>query len=47
MLAIKINGIEFLVNNKLSVLEACLFAGIYIPCFCYNENLSIAECVLI
>ena len=42
MLAIKINGIEFLVNNKLSVLEACLFAGIYIPRFCYNENLSIA-----
>jgi NADH-quinone oxidoreductase chain G len=42
MLSIKINGLEFLVNNKLSVLEACSFAGIYIPRFCYNENLSIA-----
>ena len=42
MLSIKINGLEFLVNNKLSVLEVCSFAGIYIPRFCYNENLSIA-----
>lgn len=42
MVRIKINNIEFLVNSKLSVLEACQLVGIHVPRFCYHETLSIA-----
>ena len=42
MLKIKVNHINFLVNNKLSVLEACSLVGLQIPRFCYHEILSVA-----
>ncbi len=42
MINININNIEFIVKSNFSVLEACKFAGILIPRFCYYENLSIA-----
>jgi len=42
MVLIKINGITFLTSPNISILEACLFVGIFIPRFCYHENLSIA-----
>ena len=42
MILIKINGVTFLTNPNISILEACLFVGIFIPRFCYQETLSIA-----
>ena len=42
MVNIKINNIEFLVKENMSVLEACKYVGIQIPRFCYHETLSVA-----
>jgi len=42
MIKIKINSLEFLVKNEISVLEACKYVGITIPRFCYHETLSVA-----
>ena len=42
MIKIKINSINFLVDSKLTVLEACHFIGIHVPRFCYHEMLSVA-----
>ena len=42
MIKIKINNLEFLVKNEISVLEACKYVGITIPRFCYHETLSVA-----
>jgi NADH-quinone oxidoreductase chain G len=42
MIKIEINGLEFLVKQNLSVLEACKYVGITIPRFCYHETLSVA-----
>jgi len=42
MIIIKINNLEFLVKENISVLEACKYVGITIPRFCYHETLSIA-----
>ena len=42
MINIKINNLEFLVKDNISVLEACKYVGITIPRFCYHETLSIA-----
>lgn len=42
MINVKINQINFIVKDTLSILEVCRFVGIRIPRFCYHENLSIA-----
>lgn len=42
MLQIEINGLYFLVNPNLSVLEACQYVGIVIPRFCYHETLALS-----
>lgn len=42
MISIKINDIEFLIRSNISVLEACKYAGITIPRFCYHEILSVS-----
>ena len=42
MITIKINNLEFLVKENMSVLEACKYVGIQIPRFCYHETLSVA-----
>jgi NADH-quinone oxidoreductase chain G len=42
MISIKINDLKFLVKPEISILEACKYAGITIPRFCYHETLSIA-----
>ena len=39
---IKINGISFVVDSKLSILQACEYANIDIPRFCFHEQLSVA-----
>ena len=44
-LKFKINDINFtlsLINSQITILEACLNNGIYIPHFCYNKYLMIA-----
>lgn len=42
MFKIYINNRFYYTRKKLSILEACKFAGIKIPRFCYHENLSVA-----
>jgi NADH-quinone oxidoreductase chain G len=42
MILIKINDFEFLVKQNISILEACKYAGIHIPRFCYHEMLSVS-----
>lgn len=42
MYLIQINGLEYLIKQKLSVLEACKSLGYTIPRFCYHESLSIS-----
>lgn len=42
MVKVDINGLEFLVKNNISVLEACKIVGIFLPRFCYHESLSVA-----
>ncbi len=42
MISIKINDFEFLVRPNISVLDACKYAGINVPRFCYHETLSIS-----
>lgn len=42
MINIKINDFEFLVKPHISILDACKYAGINIPRFCYHETLSIS-----
>jgi NADH-quinone oxidoreductase chain G len=42
MTFLKINGFELSVKSGISVLEACKYAGIHIPRFCYHEKLSVA-----
>jgi len=42
MINIKINDLDFLVRENISVLEACKYVGITIPRFCYHEMLSVS-----
>ena len=42
MLKVEINDIDFFVQTGVSILEACEFVGIYVPRFCYYQNLSVA-----
>ena len=42
MTSVKINDIEFLIRSNISILEACKYAGINIPRFCYHEILSVS-----
>ena len=42
MINIKINDFEFLVKAHISILDACKYAGIFIPRFCYHETLSVS-----
>ncbi len=42
MISIKINDFEFLVKPNISILEACKYAGINVPRFCYHETLSVS-----
>jgi NADH-quinone oxidoreductase subunit G len=42
MISIKINDIDFLVKEDISILDACKLVGITVPRFCYHETLSIA-----
>lgn len=42
MISIKINDFEFLVRPNISVLDACKYAGINVPRFCYHETLSVS-----
>lgn len=42
MIHIKIEDVELLVKPQISILEACKFAGITLPRFCYHETLSIS-----
>ena len=42
MFLIQINGLEYLIKHKLSVLEACKSLGYTIPRFCYHESLSLS-----
>ena len=42
MIKVEINSLEFFLNKSISVLEACKFAGINVPRFCYHETLSVA-----
>lgn len=42
MISIKINNLEFSVKPGVSILEACKYAGLTIPRFCYHELLSVA-----
>jgi len=42
MFLIQINGSEYLIKQKLSILEACKSLGYTIPRFCYHESLSLS-----
>lgn len=42
MISIKINDFEFLVRPNISILDACKYAGINVPRFCYHETLSVS-----
>jgi len=42
MFLIQINGLEYLIKQKLSILEVCKSLGFTIPRFCYHESLSIS-----
>ena len=42
MLELQINNKNFIVDENMSVIEACKYIGIDIPRFCYHESLSIA-----
>jgi len=42
MFLIQVNGLEYLIKQKLSILEACKSLGYVIPRFCYHESLSIS-----
>lgn len=42
MFLIQINGLEYLIKHKLSILEACKSLGYTIPRFCYHESLSLS-----
>lgn len=42
MISIKINNLDFSVKPGISILEACKYAGLTIPRFCYHELLSVA-----
>jgi NADH-quinone oxidoreductase subunit G len=41
MASIYIDNIEFKIETQISILEACKYAGINIPRFCYHEILSV------
>lgn len=41
-LTVFVNGIEILVDSRISVLQACEIAGFDVPRFCYHERLSVA-----
>ncbi len=42
MINLTINDFEFSVKSRISILEACKYAGITIPRFCYHEILSVS-----
>lgn len=39
---ITINSVELIIKANLSVLEACKYAGFFLPRFCYHESLSVS-----
>lgn len=42
MVSVNVNGIEILVKPGVSILEACKYAGLNLPRFCYHEILSVS-----
>lgn len=42
MISLYVNGIEILVRPGVSILEACKYAGLNLPRFCYHEILSVS-----
>jgi len=42
MISVNVNGIEILVRPGVSILEACKYAGLNLPRFCYHEILSVS-----
>ncbi|WP_152553371.1 2Fe-2S iron-sulfur cluster-binding protein, partial [Candidatus Liberibacter solanacearum] len=42
MVKLKVDGIEIEVPSDFTLLQACEFAGVEVPRFCYHERLSIA-----
>jgi NADH-quinone oxidoreductase subunit G len=42
MLSLRINNVEFLIKENISILDACKYVGINVPRFCYHEILSIS-----
>jgi NADH dehydrogenase (ubiquinone) Fe-S protein 1 len=42
MVSVNVNGIEILVKPGVSILEACKYAGLNLPRFCYHEVLSVS-----
>lgn len=42
MISVNVSGIEVLVKPGVSILEACKFAGLNLPRFCYHEILSVS-----
>jgi len=42
MINVNINDVEVIIKPGVSVLEACKFAGLNLPRFCYHEILSVS-----
>jgi len=42
MVTITIDGFELVVPREISILEACKYAGVKVPRFCYHEILSVS-----
>jgi len=42
MFLIQVNGLEYVLTKKYSILEACKILGFNIPRFCYHESLSLS-----
>jgi NADH dehydrogenase/NADH:ubiquinone oxidoreductase subunit G len=42
MLKVEINDVDFFIEPGVSILEACEYVGVYVPRFCYHQNLSVA-----
>ena len=42
MVNIKIDGVDYEVEDGLAIIQACEIAGVEVPRFCYHEKLSVA-----
>ena len=42
MVKIYLNNSQYIVKSNISLIETCLYLGVYVPRFCYSETLSIA-----